>query len=144
MVWTDFDRFGFPDPWRALDRLNRAVSGSGLLAPSTSEFPLVNVWMDGDRAVVTTELPGVDPKDVDISVAGKTVTLRGARSLGDACKEGCEHRHERWSGNFSRSFDMPFVIDQNKVDAKFSKGVLHVTLPRAESDKPRKIAIKTE
>jgi HSP20 family protein len=142
MLWNYADRFGLYDSWRMLDRLNRAATQ--MLEPSTSGFPLVNVWMDGNRAVVTTELPGVESKDVDISVAGKTVTLRGARSLGDACKEGCEHRHERWSGNFSRSFEMPFAIDQNKVEAKVSKGVLHVTLPRAESDKPRKIAIKTE
>ncbi len=142
MLWTEVDRYGFWDPWRMLDRLNRAATG--ILAPATSEFPLVNVWMDGDRAVVTTELPGVESKDVGISVAGKNVTLRGSRSLGDACKEGCEHRHERWSGNFSRTFELPFVIDQGKVEAKFSKGVLHVTLPRAEADKPRKIVIKTE
>jgi HSP20 family protein len=141
MVWNYTDR-RFYDPWRMLDRLNRAATQ--MLEPSTSEFPRVNVWMDGDRAVVATELPGVESKDVDISVAGKGVTLRGSRSLGDACKEGCEHRHERWSGNFSRTFELPFVIDQGKVEAKFSKGVLHVTLPRAESDKPRKIVIKTE
>lgn len=141
MLWTDVDRYGFWDPWRMLDRLNRAATG--MPAP-TSEFPLVNVWMAGDQAVVTTELPGVEPKDVDVSVVGKSVTLRGSRSLGDACKEGCQHRHERWSGNFSRTFELPFVIDQGKVEAKFSKGVLHVALPRAESDKPKKIAIKTE
>lgn len=142
MHWNYTDRYGFPDPWRMLERLNRAATQ--MLAPSTSEFPLVNVWMNEDRAVVTTELPGVESKDVDISVAGKTVTVRGSRSLGDSCKEGCEHRHERWSGNFSRSFELPFVIDQDKVEAKFSRGVLHVTLPRAESDKPRSIPIKTE
>jgi HSP20 family protein len=142
MLWTDVNRYGYLDPWRMLDRLNRATTG--IPAQPTSEFPPVNIWMDGDRAVVTAELPGLESKDVDISVAGKAVTLRGTRSLGDACKEGCEHRHERWSGGFSRSFELPFVIDQDKVEAKFSKGVLHVKLPRAESDKPRKIAIKTE
>jgi len=142
MLWTDVDRFGLLEPWRMLDRLNRAASGMPAL--STGEFPLVNIWMDGDRAMVTTELPGVGSRDVDISVAGKTVTLRGTRAPGDACTEGCGHRHERWGGNFSRSFELPFVIDQDKVEAKFSRGVLHVTLPRAESDKPRKIAIKTE
>lgn len=142
MLWTDVDRYGYLYPWRMLDRLNRATTG--LLAPATGEFPLVNIWMDGDRVIVTSELPGVDPKDVDISVAGKSVTLRGSRSIADTCKEGCQHRHERWSGNFTRSFELPFAIDQNKVEAKFSKGVLQLTLPRAEADKPKKIEIKTE
>jgi len=144
MLWTDFDRFGFPDPWRALERLSRAASGSGLLAPSTSDFPLVNVWMDGDRAIVTSELPGVEPKDVDISVAGKSVTLRGTRASEDACEGECRHRRERWNGNFTRSFELPYVVDQDKVEARFSKGVLELALPRAEADKPRKITIKAE
>jgi HSP20 family protein len=125
-----------------LDRLNRAATG--VLAPSTSAFPLINVWIDGDRALVISELPGVESKDVDISVAGKTVTLRGSRTTADVCKGECQHRHERWSGNFTRSFELPFVIDQEKVKAKFSKGVLQLALPRAEADKPRKIAIKAE
>jgi len=142
MLWTDVDRLGYLDPWRMLDRLNRA--STGMLAPSTSEFPLVNVWMDGDRVLVTSELPGVEPKDVDISVAGKMVTLRGSRTSADVCKDECQHRHERWSGNFTRSFELPYLIDQNKVEAKFSKGVLQLMLPRAEADKPRKIAIKAE
>lgn len=142
MLWTNVDRFGYLDPWRMLDRLNRATTG--FLAPSSGEFPLVNVWMDGDRVLVTSELPGVNPIDVDIAVSGKTVTLRGSRTLGDTCKEGCQHRHERWSGSFTRTFELPFTIDQDKVSAKFSKGVLHLTLPRAEAEKPRKIAIEAE
>ncbi len=142
MLWTDLDRFGFQDPWRIFDRLNRATSG--LPAPSTSEFPMVNVWMDGDRAIITSELPGVLPTDVDISVAGKSVTLRGARASEDTCEGECRHRRERWSGSFTRSIELPYLVDQDKVEARFSKGVLELTLPRAEADKPRKIAIKSE
>lgn len=142
MVWTDFDRSGFLDPWRAFDRLHRAASG--LLAPNAGEFPPVNVWMDGDRAIVASELPGVDPKDVDISVAGKSVTLRGRRATEDACEGECRHRRERWNGAFTRTIELPFAADQDKVEARFSKGVLELALPRAEADKPRKIAIKTE
>jgi HSP20 family protein len=142
MLWTDMNRLGFPDPWRMFDRMNRAASD--LLEPSTGEFPLINVWMDGDRAIVTSELPGMEANDVDISVAGKTATLRGSRSTDASCEGECRHRQERWSGKFSRSLELPFLIDQDKVEAKFSKGVLRLTLPRAEADKPRKISIKTE
>ena len=142
MLWTGVNQLGYLDPWRMLDHLNR--TSTGMLAPSTSEFPSVNIWMDGDRALVTSELPGIEPKDVDISVAGKMVTLRGSRMTADVCKDECQHRHERWSGNFTRSFELPFLIDQNRVEAKFSKGVLQLTLPRTEADKPRKIAIKAE
>jgi HSP20 family protein len=138
----DLDRYSFPDSWRAFDRLSRAASG--ILSPSTSEFPLVNVWMNGDRAIITSELPGVDPKDVEISVAGKSVTLRGSRATEDECEGECQHRRERWSGKFTRSIDLPYAVNQDKVEAKFTKGILELTLPRAEADKPRKIAIKTE
>jgi HSP20 family protein len=142
MLWTDIDRFGLLDPWSVFGRLNRAASGP--LASSTSEFPLINVWADGDKMLVTSELPGVDPRDVDISVTGKTVTLRGSRMTEDTCVGECRHRRERWSGTFTRSIELPFVVDQDKVEARYSRGVLHLALPRAEADRPRKIAIKAE
>jgi len=142
MLWRELDRFGFQNPWRAFERLNHAASG--LLAPSAGEFPLVNVWLDGDRVMITSELPGVQPVNVDISVAGKLVTLRGSRATEDACEGECPHRRERWIGAFTRTIELPYMVDQDKVEARFSKGVLELTLPRAEADKPRKIAIKAE
>jgi len=94
--------------------------------------------------MVTAELPGIDPKAVDISLTGKSVTLRASRQPDDAKDGESYHRRERWYGQFSRTIDLPYVIDAAKVDARFSRGVLHLTLPRAEEEKPKKIAIKTE
>ena len=142
MLWTDMDRLGLLDPWSTLERLNRTAPGP--FTPSPSEFPAVNIWVDGDRHVITSELPGIDPKDVEISVVGRTVTLRGTRRTDDPCEGECQHRRERWSGQFSRAIELPFLVDQEKVEAKFSKGVLELTVPRAEADKPRKITIRTE
>jgi HSP20 family protein len=143
MLWADFDRFGrFFDPWRDLDRMQKAFSG--YLTSGAGEFPAVNVWMNGDQAVVLTEIPGIEPSSVDISVVGKTLTLRGSRQPAELKEGESFHRSERWSGRFSRTVDLPFAIDANKVEAKFTRGVLSVTLPRAEADKPRKIAVKTE
>ena len=142
MLRTYTDRYGLLDPWRVLDRMNRAASGD--VAPYTSDFPLINVWADGDKAILASELAGIDPKDVDISVVGKSVTVRGSRLTEDACNGECSHRRERWNGKFSRSIELPFLIDQEKVEARFSKGVLQLVLPRAEADKPRRIAIKTD
>lgn len=142
MLWTDFDRFGsFIDPWRSFERLNRATDG---LRPATAEFPAVNVWTDGETAFLTAELPGIEPKAVDISVMGKSVTLRASRE-GEEAKEGeSYHRRERWFGQFTRTVDLPYTIEAGKVEAKFNRGVLHLTLPRAEEEKPKKISIKTE
>jgi HSP20 family protein len=100
--------------------------------------------MNGDQAVVVTEIPGIEPSSVDISVVGKTLTLRGSRQPAELKEDESFHRSERWSGRFSRTVDLPFAIDANRVEAKFTKGVLSITLPRAEADKPRKIAVKTE
>lgn len=142
MIWSDFSRINRTwDPWLEVDRMQRMLRD--LSMPVTGEFPAVNVWVSGDDAEVTIELPGVDPKDVDISVVGKTLTLKGSRTPEEAKEGESYHRNERWGGPFSRTVDLPFLINANKVEAKFNKGVLTVTLPRAEEDKPRKIVVKS-
>jgi HSP20 family protein len=78
MLWSDLERFGnFWNPWRELDQMERTLSR--LVPPSRVEFPAVNVWVDEDSALVTTEIPGVDPQSIDISVVRKSLTLRGLR-----------------------------------------------------------------
>lgn len=115
-----------------------------MLAQSASEFPAVNVWAGNDKAVITSELPGIDAKDVDISVNGNSITLRGSRQSQDACEGECHHRRERWHGQFTRTIDQLYQVDSDKVEARFNKGVLHLTVSRAEVDKPRKIAVTFE
>ena len=140
MLWSDFDKLGrFFDPWREFERMSDAFSR--LSAPVTVEFPAVNVWVSGDYAVVTTEIPGIDPKSLDISVVDKTLTLRGARQPEDVKESEAYHRRERWNGQFTKTVEMPFAVDSSKVEARLLKGILTVSLPRAEVDKPRKIAI---
>jgi HSP20 family protein len=135
-------------PWREMARLqrdmNRLLSGTSRwpgwsTAPS---YPAMNVWTDQDGVVVTAELPGVDPDDIDISVQNDTLTLRGNRAPDEVPEGGTYHRRERGSGSFTRSFQLPFQVESAKVAASYEKGVLNITLPRAEVDKPKKIAIK--
>jgi HSP20 family protein len=129
------------DPWREFERMHRSFSR--WVSPSAIEFPAVNVWVAGDAAVVTTELPGIDPSVIDISVVGKTLTLRGSRTPEEFKGDESYHRRERWHGQFTKTIELPFDIDSGKVDAKYSKGILRISLPRAEADKPRKIAVKS-
>jgi len=143
MLWSDLERFGrLVDPWLDLERMQRAFSRWA--TPSTMEFPALNAWVSGDTALVTTELPGVDPKTIDISVVGKSLTLRGSREPEQLKENESYHRRERWHGQFAKTVELPFNIESGRVDAKFSKGILSITLPRAEADKPRKIAVKSE
>ena len=143
MLWSDLERFGrLVDPWRELERMQRAFSRR--VTPSTTEFPAVNVWVGGDTAVVTTELPGVDPKAIDISVVGRSLTLRGSREPEELKDNQSYHRRERWYGQFTKTLELPFDVESAKVEAKFGKGILSITLPRAEADKPRKITVKSD
>ena len=107
-------------------------------------YPPVNVWEEADAIHVEAELPGLDLKDLEIYVTnGNQLTIKGERKQGVADK-GVWHRQERGFGAFSRVLTLPFPVDADKVEARFEYGVLHVTLPKHETAKPRKINIKTE
>jgi HSP20 family protein len=134
------------DPLHEMQRLqgemNRLFSGLGQnLNP---ENPPVNAWVGEADVVVTAELPGVDPSKVEVSVVGDTLTISGSREA-EALKEGeSYHRQERTHGRFTRSLQLPFPVEAGKVEAKYEKGILRISLPRAEADKPRKVAVACE
>jgi len=143
MFWTDIEQAERVfDPFLELERMSKSLSR--LMAPKGTEFPAVNVWEGTDAASVTAELPGIDPKDVEISVKGRSLTLRGSRKADDLAEGEYYQRKERWSGDFERVISLPFDVEAEKVSARYSRGVLTVVAPRAESERPRKIAIITE
>jgi HSP20 family protein len=131
-----------------MDRLRRdmnrlfAQMPTGLAGDTAQNFPAMNVWMDKDGVVVTAELPGVVPDDIDISVVGDTLTLKGSRQPDELEEGGTYHRRERRYGTFTRSFQLPFQVEPDQVEATFGNGALQISLPRAEEDKPKKIAVK--
>ncbi|MDZ4835233.1 MAG: Hsp20/alpha crystallin family protein [Candidatus Melainabacteria bacterium] len=122
-----------------LDRLLSASASSGSL-----EFPPTNVWTSEEGAIVRSEIPGIEPERVDISLVNNTLTIRGSRGE-EVLKEGQScHRQERESGHFTRTLQLPFNVNSDRVEARFCNGVLEITLPRAEAEKPRKISVVTE
>jgi HSP20 family protein len=139
MLWSNIGRFF--DPRREFDFINRPRLR--VLAPTSIEFPAVNIWVSGDEAVMTTEIPGLDMDTLDVTVVNNILALRGSRKPEEPGEGNAYHRQERWSGNFAKSVELPFEVDSVKVEGKFSKGILRITLPRAEKDKPKKITIKT-
>lgn len=110
----------------------------GMTAPT---FPLLNTWISDQGAVVTAELPGIEPSDLELSIVNDTLTIKGERKTEKLNEGETFHRRERGFGSFSRTVQLPFKIESEKVDAKFSKGTLEIKLPRAESEKPKKISI---
>jgi len=108
---------------------------------SPQGFPAMNAWTNEDSAVVTAELPGVSIDDIEIAVERDTLTLRGRREPEEMEEGASYHRRERRFGGFNRAFRLPFLVDTAGVKAELKKGLLTIVLPRAEADKPRKIAI---
>lgn len=139
-------RHYIPTMWDEMDRLqremNRLFDQYDHPGSSLAGYPAVNVWMNDEAAVITAELPGVDVKDLEISVVGETVSLSGERKGDDLPKDVTYHRQERAAGKFTRTIDLPFTVDSGKVQATLEKGVLRVLLPRSEKDKPRKVLVK--
>jgi len=146
-MFGDELRFGRTfDPWRELTRLqdevNRLFAGS--LEARTGWAPAVNVWTSDDGAVLRATLPGYDPSKIDISVLGDSVTISGKREPAEVRKDVTFHRRERELGSFSRTMQLPFRIEAEDVKAEFKNGVLELRLPRANADKPRRIAVKAD
>ena len=132
---------------QAMQRMRRAMSRrvadetqeAGLAAPAS--YPAMNVWMNDEGVVVTAELPGCSPDNIDITVVGDTLTVKGSRTVEEFPEGAVYHRRERSCGSFSRGFTLPFEIEASGVDATFEQGVLRITLPRAEADKLRRIQV---
>src|SRR5687767_1236205 len=103
--------------------------------------PAVDIYEQAGNIVLKAELPGIDPKDVDIRVENNTLTLRGERKLDNEVHRDSFHRVERSYGAFSRSFALPSVVDTGSIKAEYRDGVLRMTLPKREEAKPKQIQI---
>jgi len=133
------------DPGQEMRRIQREVNRlfSGFI-PSVARrvFPAVNVWTGRDDAVVTAEIPGIKPDDLEISVVGDTLILSGSRPPAELKEGETYNRQERETGTFTRKIQLPFRVEPDQVEASYSKGVLRIDLPRLEADKPKQIAVK--
>jgi HSP20 family protein len=103
--------------------------------------PAVDIYEQNGNIVLKAELPGVDPKDVDVRVENNILTLRGERKLENEVKRESYHRVERAYGSFTRSFTLPNVVDTEKIKAEYKDGLLRMTLPKKDEAKPKQISI---
>jgi HSP20 family protein len=141
-------RSSIPGLWREMQRfqneMNRvfdnSLSGAYYRADNS---PSMNIFTSEDEVLVNAEVPGVDIKDLEISVVGNNLTISGNRDPEVSDENTTYHRQERISGYFSRSIELPYQVDSEKTEASLEDGVLKIVLPRAEADKPRRISVKT-
>ena len=128
-----FDRF-FDPTWR------REASER---SPLTSSWkPAVDAHEKDGSIHMTLELPGVEMKDVDVTLENNVLTIRGERRAEKNDDDKSYHWRERAVGAFERSFTLPATVDRDKLKASYKNGVLEVVIPRKAEAKPRQIAIK--
>ena len=113
-----------------------------LWASQGREYPPLNAWEDVEAYHVEAEVPGFKIGDVELTVVGSTLTIKGERKLEDKPGEGTWHRRERAHGPFTRVLELGTAIDPERVEAAFKNGVLTVKLPKAAAARTRKIEIK--
>jgi HSP20 family protein len=143
--------FGFPggaDPFRELRRLQEEMGQlMGAFAPTggltaAGGFPAVNIYAGHDGIALVAELPGVEKDDLEIHAQRDMLTIRGTRRPA-AENEQTYHRRERRSGAFTRTLQLPFRVDPERIEAQLENGVLRLSLSRPEEDKPRRIEIRS-
>ena len=141
------------DPFRDLmsiqNELNRlfgrtyaGTDAATVQGGSGAWVPALDIFETKDHYVVTMELAGIEPEDVDISVEDSTLTVSGERQFYTDVPEEAFHRVERRYGSFVRSLSLPPTANADEISASFDKGVLTVQVPKREEAKPKKITIK--
>ncbi len=128
-----------------MDRLWDEYFGAGRRALQPAEeawLPAVDVSETEDKITVKAEIPGMEAKDIDISMVGDTLVIKGEKKAEKEEKDENYHMVERSYGSFSRSMKLPATVDPDKVDASYKNGVLIIVLPKKEEVKPKPIEIK--
>jgi len=131
----------FPRSWLRQHRM-AMPSGFNLYSPFEVRSPKVDVIDREDEVFIRAELPGIDKKDIEVSMSDNMVTIKGASRKEEKEEKGDYYRCETSQGSFSRSLSLPAEVNIDKSDAKFNDGVLELKLPKLEGAKRRSIKIK--
>jgi HSP20 family protein len=135
------------DPWRSFENMDNQMQrffnnfGNGWLPATTSEMdsylPKVDSYEDDKNIYFSAELPGLTKDDVKITLSEGILTISGKKERKEEKKEKNYHRVERSFGEFIRQFELPKGYNQKQIEAKFTNGVLEVTIPKNEISKPK-------
>lgn len=134
---SDFDQIR-----REMLRLLDAATGDGAPEPGAGVFPPLNITQDDDNFYLRAEIPGIKPAELSISALRNRVSISGKRDIPPEHDRVSYHRKERPEGVFDRAVTLPTEVDAERVDARYSDGVLTLKLPKAEQTKPRQIAVR--
>ena len=144
------------EPWRFLDRLQRELhreylqdqGNQDLISDDSSESvighwrPAVDIKEKEDRFSIYADLPGVDPKDIEITMEQGVLVLKGERYAEKKDEQDSYTRTERFRGSFYRRFSLPSSADTDNIQATGKNGVLEIVLPKHEKMQPRRITVQ--
>jgi HSP20 family protein len=136
---------------RLSDRLSRVQGGGWPLfggeedsnVVTSSWMPAVDIKEEDNRFLITADVPGVDPKNIEVTMENGVLTIKGERKQESEEERAGYRRIERSRGSFYRRFTMPDTADSDKIGARTRDGVLEIDIPKREAVKPRRIAIKS-
>jgi HSP20 family protein len=140
-------------PWNGMTNLRKEMNHlfDRFWGESSEEFPGFGEWIPAidilekdNFLVITLEIPGIDPKEVKVSIKDLVLMIQGEKKLEKEFKEERFHKMERSYGTFSRNILLPTGVDEKNVEASFKNGILTVTLPKLATAKGKQIPIKTE
>jgi HSP20 family protein len=145
------ERPGFRNPWAEFERFRQSLDQYSQNFPSADArygratvFPPINMYEDKDHLVIKAEIPGVKSEDLDISLEGETLTLKGTRKPQNGENQNSFHRREIERGTFSRALSLPVRVDPDNISALLKNGVLTVTISKASEVKPRRVQVLSE
>ena len=135
--WAEFEKMR-----RDMDLLTRGMLGGGTLNRERANvYPALLISEDEQAIYVEAEVAGVRPEDIDISLEGETLTIKGERKPLTPEEKVSYHRREVEYGMFNRAVTLPTRINGDKITARSADGILYITLPKAEEVKPKKISV---
>jgi HSP20 family protein len=139
-------------PFREVSRLHREMDRlwDDFFGPARKAFrpleaewaPAVDVSETADKVVIKAEVPGMEAKDIDISLSGDVLTVKGEKKSEREEKKESYHLVERSYGSFTRSLRLPAAVEADKIQANYKRGVLTITCPKKEEAKAKAIEIK--
>jgi HSP20 family protein len=133
----------FGDFWRRPFSLLTPTMWPEKVGEFETVMPTVDIYEEGNEVVLKADMPGMDKKDLDISISDGYLTISGERKKEEKVEKGDYYRYERSHGSFFRRFELPFDVDAGKVKARLEHGVLEVRVPKTEEmkGKSKKVAI---
>lgn len=142
----------FRNPWLEFERMRRDIEslmrgfeyGATGAPGAAAVFPAMNLTEDNDNIYINAEVPGIVAADLEISVEGDTLLIKGERKAEGVGEKASYHRREIERGRFSRAITLPTKVDTARVEARTADGILYLTLPKAEEVKPKQIKVDVE